>query len=308
MAKFIRNFMLALACMSMAAPAAMADRHEGHRNARPTNTASQARPNANRGGNSGRPGLGNNGNNGNHNGNNNRPGGNNNRPSGNNNRPGGNNNGNNHRPNTGGGNHNGNVKPGRPNPGNHNNWNHGPATPPPQPPYRPGGHPVGRPSAGRPISRPFMRPMARPVPPPSWRARPGLPVIGGILGLNFGSALNVSLSFLRGNGYTVNGYANDVVYLRNVPVLNYIWTDGALYYGTSGLDASSFYYTTAVRDVTRYNSCYNVLVNTYGSPVSVVREGGGVVSTWFGGNNGYITLSFGSGQGGGFLTTLTYGL
>ena len=133
-------------------------------------------------------------------------------------------------------------------------------------------------------------------------------MIGGILGLNFGSTLNVSLNFLNGNGYTVNGYANDVVYLRNVPVLNYIWTDGALYYGTSGLDASSFYYTTAVRDVTRYNSCYNVLVNTYGAPVSVVREGGGVVSTWFGGNNGYITLSFGSGQGGSFLTTLTYGL
>ena len=288
MAKFIRNFMLALACMSMAAPAAMADRHEGHRNARPTNAATQARPNANRGGNSGRPGLGNHGNNGNHN--------------GNNHRPGGNHNGNN--------NNHGNVKPSRPNPGNHhnNNWHHGPATPPPRPPYRPGGHPVGRPHMGRPIPRPYPRPIARPVPPPSWRARPGLPVIGGILGLNFGSTLNVSLNFLNGNGYTVNGYANDVVYLRNVPVLNYIWTDGALYYGTSGLDASSFYYTTAVRDVTRYNSCYNVLVNTYGAPVSVVREGGGVVSTWFGGNNGYLTLAFGSGQGGSFLTTLTYGL
>lgn len=33
-----------------------------------------------------------------------------------------------------------------------------------------------------------------------------------------------------------------------------------------------------------------------------------MTSTWFGGNNGYITLSFGAGTAGRFLTTLTLGL
>ncbi|MDE6389920.1 MAG: hypothetical protein K2L26_00700, partial [Duncaniella sp.] len=234
-----------------------------------------------------------------------RPGGN--RPGDNHgHRPGGNRPGDNHghRP---GGNRPGDNhghRPGGPRPGNNwnhrpgNNWNHAhnnhrPGMMPP--PYRP----------YRPV---IVRPHTRPVPPPMWRPRPGLPVLRSVLGLTFGSALSVSLDFLIGNGYTVDGYTSDIVYLRNVPALNYIWTDGALYYGASGLDGSSFYYSTPGRDITRYNSCYNVLVNTYGTPVSVVRDGGGVVSTWFGGNNGYITLSFGAGQAGRFLTTLSYGL
>ena len=163
-----------------------------------------------------------------------------------------------------------------------------------QPPHRP----------YRPV---MMRPSYRPVPPPAWRPGHRVPVIGGILGLTFGTAINVSLDYLFNNGFTVDGYVNDVVYLRNVPVLNYIWTDGALYYGANGLDVTSFYYSTPGYDMTRYNNVYRGLVTSYGAPVSATRQGGIVTSTWFGGNNGYITLSFGASNGR-YLTTLTMGM
>lgn len=244
-----------------------------------------------------RPGGGNHG--GNHGGNNvgnHRPGVGN-KPGNGNNRPGHGNNGNNHRPgnnhNRPGGNHA--VKPGNghapgfgPSAGHHRP----PTMRPPQRPHRP----------------PMLRPHYRPVPPPAWRPRRGLPFVRGILGLTFGAAINVSLDYLYNNGYTVDGYGNDIVYLRNVPALNYIWTDAALYYGAGGLDTSSFYYSTPYYDAARYNSVYNSLVGTYGYPVSTGNSGGVVTSTWFGGNNGFITLSFGAGSAGRFLTTLTFGM
>jgi len=160
----------------------------------------------------------------------------------------------------------------------------------------------------RPYRPVIARPHYRPVPPPAWRPRRGIPVIRGILGLTFGAAINVSLDYLYNSGYTVDGYGNNIVYLRNVPAMNYIWTDGALYYGNGGLDASSFYYSTPGYDLTRYNAVYSNLVNVYGMPVTVNNTGGVMSSTWFGGNNGYITLSFGAGTAGRFLTTLTLGL
>ncbi len=188
-------------------------------------------------------------------------------------------------------------------PGNGNNHRHG---------LRPGGHPAPRPPMIRPPHRPhrpvMVRPHYRPVPPPAWRPHRGVPVIRGILGLSFGVAIGTSLDYLYNSGYSVDGYANDIVYLRNVPALNYVWTDAALYYGSRGLDASSFYYSTSVYDMSRYNSVYSDLVSTYGVPVSVNNAGGLLTSTWFGGNRGYITLSFGSGSAGRFLTTLTLGL
>lgn len=178
--------------------------------------------------------------------------------------------------------------------------------------HRPSHKPAPRPPMMAPPHRPYRpviaRPHYRPTPPPAWRPRRGLPVIRGILGLTFGAAFNVSLDYLYNSGYTVDGYGNNIVYLRNVPAMNYIWTDGALYYGNRGLDASSFYYSTPVYDLSRYNAVYSTLVNTYGVPVSVNNSGGMMTSTWFGGNNGYITLSFGAGTAGRFLTTLTLGL
>lgn len=332
MKRFIRSVMLFLACACMAAPTAMADRHQGANN-RP---ARNERPASSRGGNqsrpsgtSGRPGFGGNHNNGSNNGRpssgggnsrpgnsgNNRPsgGGNHNNNNGNNNggrpgtsgRPGfgGNHGNNNNRPgnnsNRPGNNRPGNDRPGPNRPGGGNAWG-GPHRPGPRPPMMQPPH--------RPYRPAFGRPHYRPTPPPSWRPRRGIPVIRGILGLTFGSAIGVSLDYLYSNGYVVDGYTNDIVYLRNVPALNYMWTDGALYYGPSGLDVSSFYYSTPGYDLARYNNCYNALVASYGVPVSVSNAAGAMTATWFGGQGGYITLSFGAGTAGRFLTTLTFGL
>lgn len=147
------------------------------------------------------------------------------------------------------------------------------------------------------------------MPPRGWRPRPGLPVLHGVLGLTFGVAINATLDYLYSSGYTVDGYGNNVVYLRNVPAMNYVWTDGALYYGAGGgLDASQFFYSTPVYDLSRYNNVYRSMVNTYGVPVSYTNSGGALSATWFGGNNGYITLSFGAVDGGRFMTTLSMGM
>ena len=129
-----------------------------------------------------------------------------------------------------------------------------------------------------------------------------------MLGLTFGTAINISLDYLYNNGYTVDGYANDVVYLRNVQALNLIWSDAALYYGNAGLDLSSFYYSSARYDMSRYNRCYDMLYSTYGAPYSMNNVSGVITSTWFAGANGYITLSFGAGSTGRFLTTLSFGM
>lgn len=209
--------------------------------------------------------------------------------------------GNNHRPDNNG----------RPNIGNGNNHRPGNNG------HRPGigHHPAPRPPHVAPPHRPYRpvmaRPHHRPMPPRGWRPAGRIPVIRGILGLTFGSAINISLDYLLSSGYNVDGYTNDIVYLRNVSAMNYVWTDGALYYGTHGLDASSFYYSTPRYDLARYNNVYNSLVATYGMPVSVSNTPGSIGATWFGGNNGYITLSFGSNTMNGrlrYLTTLTYGL
>ena len=55
-------------------------------------------------------------------------------------------------------------------------------------------------------------------------------------------------------------------------------------HGNSGLDVSSFYYSTPVYDLARYNNVYNSLVATYGMPISVNNTVGSIGATWFGGN------------------------
>lgn len=337
MRRFLHIVMFVIALAVMSAPPVYAQRHHGaHGNDNRTERRKEsARPASDRNngsgrGHSGRPGVG---------GVSNRPsagsgrpssgnrpsiGGNqgNNRPTGNRpdvgNRPG---NGNHERPSVGGSQRPGMGSSHRPGVGGNHRPGVGnrPSTPPPPSMgHRPGvGHypahrPAPRPPVIAPPHRPYRpviaRPHYRPAPPPAWRPRRGIPVIRGILGLTFGAAFNVSLDYLYNSGYTVDGYGNNIVYLRNVPAMNYIWTDGALYYGNGGLDASSFYYSTPVYDLTRYNAVYSNLVNVYGVPVTVSNSGGVMSSTWFGGNNGYITLSFGAGPAGRFLTTLTLGM
>ena len=193
----------------------------------------------------------------------------------------------------GGGNSNRPDKGYRPGGGNSNRpdkgYRPGGNTPPPQS-HRPGGHHHSghRPGGYRPGGN-----YTRPTPPPSWRPYYGCPTFSSILGVTLGTALNLSLDYLFNSGYSIMGYGNNQVYLSNVPVYNYTWPSATLYYGTGGgLQGSEFVYSSPGYDISRYNALYSQLVRQYGYPVSVQDTYGGVTATWWGYNNGYITLSF----------------
>ena len=302
MKRLIRIFVIALVSIAMMVPPIEAQsRTTGNRNERSHSTQNSRPNNSGRPSNSsGRPGNNNNGHRPGNNGGNNghRPG--NNNPG----RPGNNNNG--HRPGNNG--HN----PGRPGHGGYN----------PGRPHRPGGdyrpHRPKRPHRPTVIvpphrpHRPPMRPWSRPVPPPSWRPRPAAPVIASILGITFGTAINMSLDYLINRGYTIDGYGNDAVYLRDVNEMSYYWPDATLYYGAGGLARSEFLYSTSYPDPMRYNSLYTRFNRTYGPPINIVRTGGVLSATWFAPNRGYVTIDYRSQYSLGgdlrYFTTLTFGL
>lgn len=276
------------------------------------NNGSNHRPGNNGG--SHRPGNGNNGGN-------NRPGNN-----GGSHRPGNGNNGSNHRPGNNGsshrpgnGNNGSNHRPG--NGGNHN-WkpNHGGNAG-----HRPGGdHRPGRPTPPPPASHrphrpvyfgsghhnhhvPFFGTYHRPVPPPAWRPVAYGPSFGTILGVAFGTSVNLTLQALLNSGYNVTSYGNNVVYLTNVPQMNYYWPDAAMYYNNGALCGSTFTYPSTYYDMSRYNALYNTFCGQYGMPVSSVNQGGIISSTWFGNGNRYVTLEFNSNYGN-YYTSLSFGM
>ena len=291
-----------------------------NRPSRPVNTGNNSRPGNN--GNS-RPGNGSNnsrpGNNGNHNGNS-KPGNNGNYNPG---KPGNNGNHNgNYKPGKPGnnGNHNGNHKPGKPgNNGIHNGHNggvsHWPGYRPPSGPapvVRPGTH---RPNWSTPVPpphrnyRPIGRPIPRPVPPHGYHPCHTAPVIHTILGITFGTLYNVSLDYLYNKGYEIDGYADNTVYLRNVPEMGYTWPDATIYYDSYGrLASSQFIYSTSFSALGRYDRLYHTLSMTYGSPVSASWNGAHRETIWYGGDaRGYVSLEYDY-SGGRYYTILSYGI
>lgn len=318
--KTVSAFILALSMMAI--PVNVQADHNG--GGRQSHFSSGNRPSGGNSGNSSRPSHGN-GNGPSRPGGGNRPGGNN-RPGdrpGNNgggNRPG--NNGG-HRP--GGGNRPGDRPGNRPGdrPGNRPGdrpGNHRPGHPGDRPGnHRPGrpGHPAPPPPHHRPHyhgSRPYRHPVPffghyhRPVPPPAWRPVVYGPSFGTILGVALGTSLNITLNALANQGYTVASYGDDVVYLNNVPQMNYYWPDAALYYNNGALYGSSFTYPATYYDMSRYNALYSTLCRQYGAPVQTVNRGGVVSATWFGYDNRFVTLEFNSSYGGNFYTTLSFGM
>ena len=274
-----------------------------NRPSRPVNTGNNSRPGNN--GNS-RPGNGSNnsrpGNNGNHNGNS-KPGNNGNYNPG---KPGNN------------GNHNGNYKPG--NNGNHNgNHNsgvsHWPGYRPPSGPAPVVRHGTHRPNWSTPVPpphrnyRPVCRPIPRPVPPHGYHPCHTAPVIHTILGITFGTLYNASLDYLYSKGYEIDGYADNTVYLRNVPEMGYTWPDATIYYDSYGrLASSQFIYSTSFSALGRYDRLYHTLSMTYGSPVSASWNGAHRETIWYGGDaRGYVSLEYDY-SGGRYYTILSYGI
>ena len=237
---------------------------------------------------------------------------------GNNNRPG-NNGGNNNRPGNNGGNHN---RPGN-NGGNHNrpgdnHFRPGNNNRPPQAGYRPGHHPGHHPGHDfrpGPVYRPHLpppRPFYRPVPPPHYRPVAPWRPFTTILGIALGTSINISVNALISSGYNVTGYASDMVYLNNVSMLNMLWPDATLYYNSyGGLYSSEFVYYSPYYDMSRYNMAMNRLIGTYGQPASIQNTAAGLTATWWGGNNNFIRLTYGSQYAGNgnlnYYTTLSFG-
>lgn len=183
------------------------------------------------------------------------------------------------KPNPGGGN---NYNP-RPNPGHGNHYNprpnpgyHHPA--PPRPPHRP--------------HRPNIFWSHRPAPPPAFRPHYHLTPLQAIIGFAVGTTLNASLSYLYANNYVVDGYADNQLFLRNVSAFNTVWPDAVLTYTNGCLSTGNFSYSTPYYDSTCYNRVFGVLSNTYGAPVSTVRQNNGWSATWWGYDNRYLTLDF----------------
>jgi len=273
--------------------------------------ASQTRPGGSRSSANNRPG-GNQGNMNNRPGN--RPGGNqgnmNNRPG---NRPGGNQGNMNNRPgNRPGGNHgNMNNRPGkhhgssvgRPGGWNpvtppHNNW-HRPGYRPP----RPGGGYWGPPAPTR-YRIGFWAP---PRPPRYTYAVVGVPTLGTLLGLTFGSFIDAGINSLYTSGYNVAGYYNNVIYVNNVTQLGMLWPEVTINYTDGLLTNGQFTYYSSVPGMGRFEAAYTQLYALYGLPVAHTAN---TVTWWAGDNTGYITLhyTYGNSLAGvpGYYTTLTY--
>ena len=223
------------------------------------------------------------------------------------------------------GNHNGNSKPGNNKPGKpgnngiHNGHNsgvsHWPGYRPPSGPapvVRPGTH---RPNWSTPVPpphrnyRPIGRPIPRPVPPHGYHPCHTAPVIHTILGITFGTLYNVSLDYLYNKGYEIDGYADNTVYLRNVPEMGYTWPDATIYYDSYGrLASSQFIYSTSFSALGRYDRLYHTLSMTYGSPVSASWNGAHRETIWYGGDaRGYVSLEYDY-SGGRYYTILSYGI
>lgn len=174
----------------------------------------------------------------------------------------------------------------------HNSWSW---SHPCRPPYRPW--------------RPTPWVVHRPVVPAGWVWYSSAPRIYRVLGIQFGTVFSVSINHLFTYGYNIDGYYDNVIYLRDVPMLNYSWPNVMLNYAPGGgLASAMFSNSFAFRDLAMYNRLYNTLCGTYGSPVDArTTPYEGTVSWWGGKGQGYVTLTYYSDQNGRFYTNLTIG-
>lgn len=91
----------------------------------------------------------------------------------------------------------------------------------------------------------------------------------------------------------IDGYQNNVVYLRDVSQLGMLWPDAELIYDNGLLYGSEYYYSTPYASSSRYDMSYNALTRVYGLPVSVAgNRGMSMSATWFLPGGGFVTLQY----------------
>ncbi len=114
------------------------------------------------------------------------------------------------------------------------------------------------------------------------------PTIGGVLGLTWGTSYGNALNYLYYNGYYIDGFMDNIVYLTDVELLDYEWDDVMLQFdGNDNLDYVEFSYWDDTFSTSRFYSLYNFLCSMYGSPVSYNNS----MYSWYGGDGiGFVNL------------------
>ena len=137
-----------------------------------------------------------------------------------------------------------------------------------------------------------------------WHPYASAPIIDRILGITFGTLFDTSLDYLYYNGYEIDGYADRIIYLRNVPLLGLNWGDVMLCYDDMNrlVNAQFIFYST-YNDHRRYDRVYNSLCRVYGTPFT---NSNNALSWYGGGSTGWVTLTTHSNLGH-YYTTLSIG-
>lgn len=145
----------------------------------------------------------------------------------------------------------------------------------------------------------------RPIIPTGYRYYASAPIISGVLGIEFGTYLDATLNYLYYNGYEIDGYQDNVVYLRDVNMMGYSWPDVMLQYDSNGgMCYAEFVTSASYQDDYRFRSLYNSLCNTFGTPIN---NGRGYYS-WYGNNgSGFVNLN-NVYENGRYFTVLTFGV
>ena len=114
------------------------------------------------------------------------------------------------------------------------------------------------------------------------------------------------MNFLYYNGYEIDGYYDNIVYLRDVPMLDYTWPDVMMQYDNNGLAYVQFTYSNYYDDRVRFNRLYHDLCSYYGTPLR--RNGMSGHFSWYGGDGiGFVNLSL-TYTNGRYYTSLSFGL
>ncbi len=130
--------------------------------------------------------------------------------------------------------------------------------------------------------------------PNGYRPIAGSPIISGIFGLPFGSSIYHSLDYLFDRGYEIDGFYNDVVYLRNVKELGFFWPDAIIRYDNfDRMKSAELHYSTSYNSTSRYNKILKELRRIYGKPYTYKTAKGERKTIWYGSDfRGYITLEY----------------
>ena len=114
------------------------------------------------------------------------------------------------------------------------------------------------------------------------------PTIGGVLGLEWGTSFGNALNYLYYNGYEIDGFMDNIVYLTDVELLDYDWDDVMMQFdGNDNLDYVEFSSWSNTYDTSRFYSLYNYLCSLFGSPVSYSNS----MYSWYGGDGiGFVNL------------------